>query len=70
MMNISQVIERLEEIKKTVGDIPVVTEADHEYWGTLYYHITEHTIRVTEHAQPDGPKSGKEVLAVTIGNDY
>lgn len=67
-MKISELISKLEEIKKTEGDLNVCLSADHEYWGSVESHLTEHNIRVTDHAQPEGPKSGKSERAVIFEN--
>ena len=66
-MNISDLIKELEKIKKKEGDIKVCVTSDHEYWGTLYHLVNKHYIEVTDHAQPDGPKSGKSERAVVLG---
>jgi hypothetical protein len=70
MMNISQVIKKLQIIEQQEGDLPVVITADHEHWGILYYNIADSTIYIDEHAQPNGPKSGTSIRAVVIGNDF
>lgn len=65
-MNISEIIVRLTELKEEHGDLPCMVTEHHEYWGTLYHNLDNTRIIVTEHAQPDGPKSGKEKKAVAF----
>lgn len=62
-MKISELISKLEEIKKEHGDLPVCVSEPHEYWGSIQSHLTDHNMSI-EHAQPDGPKSGKSEKAV------
>ena len=63
-MRISELIERLDALKKEHGDINVCVGESHEYWGRVETYITEHNITVEEHAQPQGVKSGKSEKAV------
>jgi hypothetical protein len=65
-MIISEVITHLEKLKAEHGDIKVCVCSDHEYWGNLYNEVQEHNLGVTEHAQPEGPKSGKSEKAVVF----
>jgi hypothetical protein len=65
-MKISELIAKLEEIKNKDGDLNVCVSESHEYWGSVQSHLTEYNISVSEHAQPDGPKSGKSVKAVVF----
>ena len=65
-MKISDFIEKLEQIKKTEGDLNMCVSESHEYWGSVETHINERNITVSEHAQPDGPKSGKSEKCVVI----
>lgn len=63
---ISDVIAYLEKLKAEHGDINVVVEQDVEYWGGVHNYVTESNMNVSEHAQPEGPKSGKSEKAVVI----
>jgi len=65
-MKISEFIIKLEEVKKEHGDLNVVISESHEYWGSVQRHYSEPDIRVTEHAQPEGPKSGKQEKALLL----
>jgi len=68
-MKISELIAKLEEIKSKEGDLAVCVSEPHEYWGSVQSHITfDYNMCVTNHAQPDGPKSGKSEKAVVFGN--
>ena len=65
-MKISELIEKLEEIKNKEGDLNVCVSESHEHWGSVQSHITENNLNVLQHAQPDGPKSGKSERAVVF----
>lgn len=65
-MKISELIKKLEEIKTKDGDLNIVVSEAHEYWGSVQSHLTEYNMTVSEHAQPDGPKSGKSEKAVVF----
>ncbi len=66
MKTISQLILHLEKLRAEHGDINcVISEAD-DYWGSVQSHIENHNVVVSEHAQPDGPKSGKSEKAVVF----
>lgn len=65
-MKVSEVIKKLEEIKAEEGDINVCMSEDHEYWGTTSFILKEWDIKVSDHAQPNGPKQESE-RAVIIG---
>jgi hypothetical protein len=65
-MKISELIAKLEEIKNKEGDLNVCVSESHEYWGNIQSHLTECNMSVSEHAQPDGPKSGKSERAVVF----
>lgn len=56
-MKISQLIPYLEEIRNEQGDLNVCVSVYHEYWGSLESHLTERNISISEHAQPNGPRS-------------
>lgn len=66
-MKISELIIKLEEIKSKEGDLNVCVSESHEYWGSVQSHLTENNMNVSEHAQPDGPKSGISEKAVVFG---
>jgi hypothetical protein len=66
-MQISELIAKLEVIKAEEGDIPICISEPHEYWGYTSFLLKDWDLNVTNHAQPDGPKSGIEVKAVLIG---
>ena len=65
-MNISEVILKLEEFKKEHGDLPVCVSGEAEYWGSIEHDVDEYHLIISEHAQPEGPKSGKSVKAVVF----
>lgn len=65
-MKISELIIKLEEIKNKEGDLNICVSESHEYWGTIESHFTEYNLNISEHAQPDGPKSGKSEKAVVF----
>lgn len=69
-MHASELKERLEKIIEEHGDLPICTTEDHEYWGTLHNYLGEDGVRVSENAQPQGPKSGKSEKAILIGSPY
>lgn len=66
-MKITELITKLEEIKNNEGDLNVCISESHEYWGSVQTHLTEYNVSISQHAQPDGPKSGKSERAVVIG---
>ena len=66
-MKISELIIKLEEIKSKEGDLNVCVSESHEYWGSVQSHLTEYNMNVSEHAQPDGPKSDISEKAVVFG---
>ena len=63
-MKASELIEKLQEIIKEHGDINCVVSESDDYWGSVETHINEYNMTVSEHAQPEGPKSGKSEKAV------
>ena len=65
-MKISELIAKLEEIKNKECDLNVCVSESHEYWGSVETYLTEYNISLSEHAQPDGPKSGKSEKAVVF----
>lgn len=65
-MKISELIAKLEEIKNKEGDLNVCVSESHEYWGSVQSYLTDYKMTVTEHAQPNGPKSGKYEKAVVF----
>ena len=65
-MKISELVTKLEEIKNKDGDLNVCVSESHEYWGSVQSHLTDYNINVSEHAQPDGPKSWKSEKAVVF----
>jgi hypothetical protein len=68
LKTISELIQYLEEVKDKEGDIAVCYSEDHEYWGSIQTWITpDYNIGISDHAQPEGPKSGKSVKALLIG---
>jgi hypothetical protein len=67
-MIISELIKELEKIKKEHGDLRVCTATPHEYWGETFSDIMiGSTLNINNHAQPDGPKSGKSEKSVVFG---
>lgn len=68
LKTISELIQYLEEVKDKEGDIAVCYSEDHEYWGSVQTWLTpDYNISISDHAQPEGPKSGKSVKALVIG---
>jgi len=65
-MKISELILKLQEVKDKEGDLNVCVSESHEYWGSVQRHIEEYDINVSNHAQPDGPKSGKSEKAIVF----
>ncbi len=65
-MKISELILKLQEVKDKEGDLNVCVSESHEYWGSVQRHIQDHDINVSNHAQPDGPKSGKSEKAIVF----
>lgn len=56
---ISELIDYLQKVKE---------KEEHEYWGSVETLLsTGYNLNVSEHAQPDGPKSGKSVKALVFG---
>lgn len=67
-MIISKLIEELQKIKEENGDLRVCVSESHEYWGVVYSDIIiGSTLSICDHAQPDGPKSGKSEKSVVFG---
>lgn len=66
---ISDIIKRLEELKDEHGDINCVVSENHSYWGSTETYIDKHNLRVKEHTQPQGPKSGLSEKAVVFSYD-
>jgi len=65
---ISELIEYLQKIKEKEGDINVCLSEPDDYWGSFESWLTTgYNLNVSEHAQPDGPKSGKSVKALVFG---
>lgn len=67
-MLISEIIAHLEKIKAEHGDIQCCVSEPHEYWGSIENRIEEWNTTVSEHAQPEGPKSGKCEKAVIFNS--
>lgn len=67
-MKISDVIARLEALKKEHGDLPVAISKDHEYWGSVESFASESSFEV-KNAQPNGPKKPGQTCLV-IGSAY
>jgi len=66
--SISELITVLEGIKAKEGDIAVCYSTKDEYWGSTEDYLSlGYNLRVTDHAQPDGPKCGYSVKAVQFG---
>tara|TARA_R110000782_G_scaffold265343_1_gene359008 strand:+ start:398 stop:610 length:213 start_codon:yes stop_codon:yes gene_type:complete len=68
-MNIEDVIKKLEEYKKQHGNIKVRVAGGHEYWGTLYNDLDEHTLRVDDNTT-DNPKKMENTKAVVFCFGY
>ena len=64
-MKITELIKKLEEIKSEHGDLNVCVSESHEYWGSIASYLTDYNMCI-EHAQPNGPKSGKSEKAVVF----
>ena len=66
---ISELIEYLQLVKEKEGDIYVCHSDSDDYWGSVESWLTVgYNLSVSEHSQPDGPKSGKSVKAVVFGS--
>ena len=65
-MKISDLIEALKDIQEEYGDITVCVSEGHDYWGDIQRHLDECDVRVSDHAQPEGPKSGVSEKAVVF----
>lgn len=71
-MKISELIKVLEKKQEEHGDLECCTAKVHEYWGTVYCKIEQVTsdyivgIDIEEHAQPEGPKSGKSEKCIVF----
>ena len=68
-MNIEELIEQLKEFKEIHGNIQVRVASSHEYWGTLYEELNEHTIRVDERTSLN-PKKFENTKAVVFCSDH
>ena len=68
-MNIDKLIEKLQEYKEAHGNIEVRVASGHEYWGTLYNEIDEHTMRVDENTSLN-PKRIENTKAVVFCAGY
>lgn len=66
-MKISELIIHLEKLKKIHGDINTCNRESDEHWGSIDSHTTEDNVVFLEHAQPEGPKSGKSEQAIVFG---
>lgn len=65
---ISELIEYLQGVKEKEGDINVCHSESDDYWGGVESWLTiGYNLQVSNHAQPDGPKSGKSVKALVFG---
>jgi hypothetical protein len=69
-MDIDSVILKLQALRKEHGNLKVCVASGDDYWGTIYNEVDNHLLRVDEHAQPEGPKSGKSEKAVVFNSDY
>lgn len=63
---ISDIIAHLEKLKAEHGDINVCNATEEEYWGEIHNYATPDNIRINQHAQPQGPKSGESEKAVVF----
>lgn len=63
-MNISEVIKKLEDLKEKHGDISVRIASSHDYWGTLYVDVDEHTLRVDKMVSTNPKKMSNETSVV------
>lgn len=66
---ISDIIKRLEELKKEHGDINCVVSENHDYWGSFETYIDNHNLSFSDHTQPQGPKSGVSEKAIVFSVD-
>jgi hypothetical protein len=64
-MKISELVQKLNEIKASDGDLIICTSERDDYWGRVYSEFTDSNLRVGD-AQPKGPKSGESERAVII----
>ncbi len=67
-MKISELISKLEEIKKKEGDLNVCVSESHEYWGSVYSYLDEYNISIST-VQPNGPKSNKYEKSLVFSYD-
>jgi hypothetical protein len=65
-MKISELELLLKKIRDKEGDLNVCVSESHEYWGSVDSHLEEYNVDVSDHAQPEGPKSGKSERAVRL----
>jgi hypothetical protein len=68
-MKISELIEKLNQLKSEHGDINVALKYNHEYWGSIYDAVNNSNIEI-DNAQLEGPKSGfsEKCVCFTIDN--
>ena len=66
--SLKQIKTEAKEVKEKEGDINVCYSEPHEYWGSVESWLTTgYNLSINEHAQPEGPKSGKSVRALVFG---
>lgn len=65
-MKLSQFIKKLQEVQDMEGDLNIVLSESHEYWGSIQRYAREDDVKVTDHALPGGPKSGKSERAIVF----
>ena len=65
-MKISDLVKKLEDIKLKDGDLNVCVGEGHEYWGSIQRYLEDCDVSVSNHAQPEGPKSGESEKAVVF----
>ena len=68
-MQIDDVIAKLQEFKAEHGNIKVRIAGGHEYWGTLYNEVDNHTLSVREHTS-ESPKKFEDTKAVVFHFGY
>ncbi len=65
-MKITQLIEKLEQLKNEHGDLPVYVVEEHEYWGDLYNKLDDYGVRVQDAVPINGPKRSEVEKALII----
>lgn len=65
-MTISELIEKLEDLKSQEGDLNVCITENHEVWGTADVYLYPHMIVVDPDAKPKGINSKESEKALVF----